>query len=70
MIAAPPADWFCAAATEEHVRHQDAHTRAWVSFDQEEDGFAQLMGLLNTQRREIAWLIALLRNRISPVQRR
>ncbi len=39
-----------AAATKEHVRQQDAHTRTWVSFNQEEDGFAHLMGLLNTQR--------------------
>ena len=39
-----------AAATEEHVCQQNAHTRTRVSFNQEEDGFAHLMGLLNTQR--------------------
>ena len=41
-----------AAAAKEHVRQQNAHPRTRVSFNQEEDGFAKLMGLLNTQRRE------------------
>ena len=40
------------AAAKEHVRQQNAHPRTRVSFNQEEDGFAKLMGLLNTQRRE------------------
>ncbi len=52
MIAAPPADCFCAAAAKEHVRQQNAHPWTRVSFNQEEDGFTQLVGLLNTQRRE------------------
>ncbi|CQQ89158.1 Uncharacterised protein [Salmonella enterica subsp. enterica serovar Typhimurium str. DT104] len=41
---------FSAAATEEHVRQQDAHPRTRVSFNQEEDGFTHFMGLLDTQR--------------------
>ena len=65
MIAAPPADClalvddcrtarrlFSTTTTKEHVRQQHAHTWTWVSFNQEEDGFTQFMGLLNTQRRE------------------
>ena len=43
---------FSATTTKEHVRQQHAHTWTWVSFNQEEDGFTQFMGLLNTQRRE------------------
>ncbi len=43
---------FRAATTKEHVRQQDAHTRTRVSFNQEEDGLAEFMRLLNTQRRE------------------
>ena len=43
---------FSATTTKEHVRQQNAHTRTRVCFNQEEDGFAHLMGLLNTQRRE------------------
>ena len=43
---------FSATTTKEHVRQQHAHTRTWVSFNQEEDGFTQFMGLLNAQRRE------------------
>ena len=41
---------FRTAATEEHVRQQDAHPRTRVRFDQEEDRLADIMGLLNTQR--------------------
>ena len=43
---------FSATATKEHVCQQNAHTRTRVSFNQEEDRFTQLVGLLNTQRRE------------------
>ena len=43
---------FSAAATEEHVRQQNAHPRTRVSFDQEEDRLAEVVRLLNTQRRE------------------
>ena len=43
---------FGTATTEEHVRHQDAHTRTWVRFDQEEDRFTGFSRLLDTQRRE------------------
>ncbi len=39
-----------AAATKEHVRQQNAHTRTRVRFNQEEDGLAEVMRLLNTQR--------------------
>ncbi len=40
------------ATAEEHIRHQHAHTRAWVRFDQEEDRLTGFAGLLDTQRRE------------------
>ncbi|CAH0180892.1 hypothetical protein SRABI106_01098 [Rahnella aquatilis] len=43
---------FSTATTEEHVRHQDAHTRTRVRFDQEEDRFTGFSRLLDTQRRE------------------
>ncbi|MNZ81537.1 hypothetical protein D3C78_1002080 [compost metagenome] len=43
---------FRAAATKEHIRQQNTHTRTWVCFNQEEDGLAEFMRLLNTQRRE------------------
>ena len=43
---------FRTTTTKEHVRQQHAHTRTRVRFNQEEDGFTQFMGLLNTQRRE------------------
>ncbi len=39
-----------ATATKEHVRQQNTHTRTRVRFDQEEDGFAEVVRLLNTQR--------------------
>ena len=48
----PACRLFCAAAAKEHVRQQNAHPWTRVSFNQEEDGFTQLVGLLNTQRRE------------------
>ncbi|MNV52072.1 hypothetical protein D3C71_1441470 [compost metagenome] len=38
------------AAAKEHVGHQHAQTRAWVGFDQEEDGFAGFGRLLDAQR--------------------
>ena len=41
-----------AAATKEHVRQQYAHTRTRVGFNQEEDRLAEIVRLLNTQRRE------------------
>ena len=43
---------FSATTTKEHVSNQNTHTRAWVGFNQEEDRFTNIAGLLDTQRRE------------------
>ena len=43
---------FRATATKEHVCQQDAHPRTRVGFNQEENRFAEIVRLLDAQRRE------------------